>query len=79
VLREPNRAPLEEYDIRPVEIVPVKASDGTLLYARLIRPAGLAFGLLAWKTRSIIPGLALHASIGLGTDLFIVLKGAGYI
>ena len=44
VLREPNRAPLEEYDIRPVEIVPVKASDGTLLYARLIRPAGLAPG-----------------------------------
>jgi membrane protease YdiL (CAAX protease family) len=41
--------------------------------------AGLAFGLLAWKTRSIVPGLLLHASIGLGTDLFIVLKGAGYI
>ncbi len=39
VLREPNRAPLEEYDILPAEIVPVKASDGTLLYARLIRPA----------------------------------------
>ena len=41
--------------------------------------AGLVFGVLAWKTRSIIPGLLLHASIGLGTDLFIVLKGAGYI
>jgi membrane protease YdiL (CAAX protease family) len=41
--------------------------------------AGLIFGVLAWKTRSIIPGLVLHASIGLGTDLFIVLKGAGYI
>jgi membrane protease YdiL (CAAX protease family) len=41
--------------------------------------AGLVFGLLAWKTRSIVPGLLLHASIGLGTDLFIVLKGAGYI
>jgi hypothetical protein len=41
--------------------------------------AGIAFGLLAWKTRSILPGLILHASIGLGTDLFIVLKGAGYI
>jgi membrane protease YdiL (CAAX protease family) len=41
--------------------------------------AGIAFGLLAWKTRSIVPGLLLHASIGLGTDLFIVLKGAGYI
>jgi membrane protease YdiL (CAAX protease family) len=41
--------------------------------------AGLVFGVLAWKTRSILPGLVLHASIGLGTDLFIVLKGAGYI
>lgn len=41
--------------------------------------AGIAFGLLAWKTRSIIPGLVLHASMGLGTDLFIVMKGAGYI
>ena len=41
--------------------------------------AGLVFGALAWKTRSILPGLVLHASIGLGTDLFIVLKGAGYI
>jgi len=44
VLREPNRAPLEEYEIRPVEIVPVRASDGALLYARLIRPAGLTIG-----------------------------------
>ncbi len=41
--------------------------------------AGIAFGLLAWKTRSIVPGLLLHASIGLGTDLFIVLKGTGSI
>ena len=41
--------------------------------------AGLAFGLLAWKTRSILPGLFLHAAMGLGTDLFIVCKGAGYI
>jgi membrane protease YdiL (CAAX protease family) len=40
---------------------------------------GIAFGLLAWKTRSILPGLFLHAAMGLGTDLFIVCKGAGYI
>jgi CAAX amino terminal protease family. len=41
--------------------------------------AGLIFGILAWKTRSIFPGLFLHAAMGLGTDLFLVLKGAGYI
>jgi membrane protease YdiL (CAAX protease family) len=41
--------------------------------------AGIGFGLLAWKTRSIFPGLILHAAIGLGTDGFIVLKGAGLL
>ena len=41
--------------------------------------AGIVFGRLAWKTRSIVPGLILHAAIGLGTDGFIVLKGAGYL
>jgi hypothetical protein len=41
--------------------------------------AGIAFGILAWKTRSIVPGLILHAALGLGTDGFIVLRGAGYL
>ncbi len=41
---EADRKPLEQYDIRPVEIVKVKASDGSLLYARLIRPAGFRTG-----------------------------------
>jgi membrane protease YdiL (CAAX protease family) len=38
--------------------------------------AGILFGLLAWKTRSILPGLILHAAVGLGTDGFIVLANA---
>jgi membrane protease YdiL (CAAX protease family) len=41
--------------------------------------AGFAFGLLAWKTRSIVPGLVLHAALGIGTDAFIVLKGVGVL
>jgi hypothetical protein len=41
--------------------------------------AGIGFGILAWKTRSIVPGLLLHAALGLGTDGFIVLRGAGYL
>jgi hypothetical protein len=41
--------------------------------------AGIAFGILAWKTRSIVPGLILHAALGIGTDGFIVLRGAGYL
>ncbi len=39
VYSEPNRKQLEEYDIRPSEIVEVKAADGTVLYARMIKPA----------------------------------------
>lgn len=40
VFTEPDRKPLEEYEILPTEMVEVKASDGALMYARLIRPAG---------------------------------------
>jgi dipeptidyl-peptidase-4 len=40
VFREADRKPAEEYEILPTEIVKVKAADGALLYARLIKPAG---------------------------------------
>jgi dipeptidyl-peptidase-4 len=33
-----------EYELLPTEIVEVKADDGTLLYARLIKPAGFTAG-----------------------------------
>ncbi len=35
---------LEKYDVLPSEIVQVKAPDGTILYARLIKPAGFQTG-----------------------------------
>ncbi len=38
---------------------------------------GILFGLMAWKTKSIFPGLILHAAMGIGTDLFIVLRMTG--
>jgi hypothetical protein len=41
--------------------------------------AGIAFGILAWRTRSIVPGLILHAALGIGTDGLIVLRGAGML
>ena len=44
VLRPADLKPLEEYDVLPTEIVQVKAPDGTILYARLIRPAGFQPG-----------------------------------
>jgi dipeptidyl-peptidase-4 len=44
VFVEADRRPLEDYDIRPTEIVEVRAGDETVLYARLIRPAGFRAG-----------------------------------
>jgi dipeptidyl-peptidase-4 len=40
VFQEADRRHAEQYDLLPTEIVEVKASDGALLYGRLIRPAG---------------------------------------
>ena len=41
----PAEAPAsDEYEILPTEIVQVKASDGTLLYARMVKPAGFDAG-----------------------------------
>lgn len=44
VLRPPDTRVVGEYEILPTEIVEVKAADGALLYARLIRPAGFEAG-----------------------------------
>jgi dipeptidyl-peptidase 4 len=44
VYMPPDRAATEELDILPTEIVKVTASDGALLYARLIKPAGFSPG-----------------------------------
>jgi membrane protease YdiL (CAAX protease family) len=40
-------------------------------------PFGLALGVLALRTRSILPGLLLHAAIGLATDTTLVMKQLG--
>jgi dipeptidyl-peptidase-4 len=44
VFGEPDRTESDEYDILPTEIHKLKAADGALLYARLIKPAGFAPG-----------------------------------
>jgi len=36
--------------------------------------AGILFGFLAYRTRSILYPLILHAVIGIGTDLFITMR-----
>lgn len=42
--RAAGPSPSADFEILPTEIVNVKASDGTLLYARLIKPAGFEQG-----------------------------------
>ncbi len=44
IYRKPDGTDADEYNILPTEIVKVKASDGTVLYARMIKPAGFAPG-----------------------------------
>ncbi|MBV9670103.1 MAG: DPP IV N-terminal domain-containing protein, partial [Acidobacteriales bacterium] len=44
VYRQPDLSEANEYEILPTDIVKVTASDGTLLYARLIKPAGFEPG-----------------------------------
>jgi dipeptidyl-peptidase-4 len=44
VFRDADRADIDQYDILPTEIHKVKAADGALLYARLIKPAGFTPG-----------------------------------
>ncbi|MBL8177935.1 MAG: S9 family peptidase [Bryobacterales bacterium] len=43
-LREPNRKAQSEYEILPTELVSFKGADGTLFYARLVKPKGFAPG-----------------------------------
>jgi dipeptidyl-peptidase 4 len=42
--RSGDNASSDEFDILPTEIVTVAAADGTLLYARMIKPAGFEAG-----------------------------------
>src|SRR5262249_13366274 len=44
VYREAHRRLLDEYELLPSEIVPIKGSDGTPLYAKLIKPANIKRG-----------------------------------
>ncbi|MGH9668294.1 MAG: S9 family peptidase, partial [Bryobacteraceae bacterium] len=44
VYREADRRPLEDYDLPSSEFLHVRASDGTLLYARLLKPTGFQPG-----------------------------------
>ena len=76
-----DKATLDEYDIRPNEIVQLKTSDGTELYARLIRPSGYQEGV---KYPVIVyvyggPGVQSVRDRWYGMGLEQVLAHRGYV
>jgi hypothetical protein len=42
-------------------------------------PFAIALGYLVLRTRSILPAVVLHALVGIGQDLVIALRAAGYL
>ncbi|MBI3665103.1 MAG: S9 family peptidase [Acidobacteria bacterium] len=81
VFLEADRKTGEEYEILPTEIVPVKASDGTLLYARLIKPAGFRSGQ---KYPAIVmiyggPGAQTVRNLWYGANFDQVMAHRGFV
>ena len=81
VYREQNRRITEDYEILPTELVNFDTSDGTLLYARLIRPAGFEAGK---KYPAVVLVLGGPDSQGvrnawMGPDLDQVLANQGFV
>jgi dipeptidyl-peptidase-4 len=81
VYREQNRRLTEEYEILPTELVSFQTSDGTLLYARLIRPAGFKAGQ---KYPAVVlvyggPDSQGVRNAWMGADLDQVLASKGFV
>ena len=82
VYREADRTQMDEYDIRPAEVVSFKAQDGTPLYGRVIKPAGFQPGK---KYPAIVavyggPGVALPVhNAWSGVNMDQVYANQGYV
>ena len=81
VYREQNKKLTEEYEILPTELVNFKTPDGTLLYARLIRPAGFEAGK---KYPAVVlvyggPDSQGVRNAWMGADLDQVLANKGFV
>jgi len=81
VYRELNRRLTEDFAILPTELVNFRAADGTLLYARLIRPAGFD---AARKYPAVVlvyggPQAQGVRNAWMGVDLDQVLAHAGFV
>jgi dipeptidyl-peptidase-4 len=82
VYREADRTQLEQYEILPTEIVKFNAPDGTVLYGRLIKPAGFTPG----KKYPVVVSVYGGPGVGLpvrnswqGVSLDQVLAHQGYV
>ena len=81
VYREQNKRLTDEYDLLPTELVNFKTPDGTLLYARLIRPAGFD---AAKKYPAVVlvyggPDAQGVHNAWMGADLDQVLANRGFV
>ena len=81
VYREQNKKLTEDYEILPTELVSFRIPDGTLLYARLIRPAGFDAGK---KYPAVVlvyggPDSQGVRNAWMGADLDQVLANKGFV
>jgi len=81
VYREQNPRLLEEYEILPTELISFQHADGTLLYARLVRPKAFEAGK---KYPAVVlvyggPDAQGVRNAWMGADLDQVLANAGFV
>jgi len=81
VYRERNRKLIDDYEILPTELVSFRTPDGTLLYARLIRPAGFDAGKRYPAVVLVYGGPDSQGvrNTWMGADLDQVLANKGFV
>ena len=80
VYREADRTALEQFEILPTEIVKFNLPDGTLLYGRLIKPAGFEPGKKYPAVVTVYGGPGVDGPVhnawpGIGIDQVLAHKG----
>ena len=81
VVQPADRRTLEEYEILPQEVLKLRAGDGTLLYGRVVKPAGFVKGR---KYPAVVlvyggPHSQTIMNAWSGTDLRQMLAQAGFV
>jgi dipeptidyl-peptidase-4 len=81
VLKPADMKQVEQYDLLPSEIVPLKNSDGITLYARLVKPAGFRAGVKYPAIVSVYGGPHFQdvRDVWYGVNFDQVLAHHGYV